>query len=30
MIPALQTFTKNGKFDTANVEKQAKALYSAQ
>jgi len=30
MIPALQTFTKNGKFDTANVEKQAQALYSAQ
>ncbi|HEY2298151.1 MAG TPA: ABC transporter substrate-binding protein [Jatrophihabitans sp.] len=30
MIPALQTFIKNGQFDTANVEKQAKALYAAQ
>jgi multiple sugar transport system substrate-binding protein len=30
MIPALQTFTKNGTFNTASVEKQAKALYSAQ
>jgi multiple sugar transport system substrate-binding protein len=30
MIPALQTFLKTGNFDTANVEKQAKALYAAQ
>jgi multiple sugar transport system substrate-binding protein len=30
MIPALQTFLKNGQFDTGNVEKQAKALYAAQ
>ena len=30
MIPALQTFIKNGQFDTAQVEKQAKALYAAQ
>ncbi len=30
MIPALQSFLKSGQFDTANVEKQAKALYAAQ
>ena len=30
MIPALQTFLKNGSFDTAGVEKQAKALYAQQ
>jgi multiple sugar transport system substrate-binding protein len=30
MIPALQTFVKNGSFDTKNVEAQAKALYAQQ
>ncbi|MGH8859684.1 MAG: ABC transporter substrate-binding protein, partial [Jatrophihabitantaceae bacterium] len=30
MIPSLQQFFKTGTFDTANVEKQAKALYAAQ
>ena len=30
MIPALQTFLKSGEFNTANVEKQAKALYASE
>ena len=30
MIPALQTFFKNGSFDQSGVESQAKSLYSAQ
>jgi multiple sugar transport system substrate-binding protein len=30
MIPALQTFLKNGKMDVKNLEAQAKSLYAAQ
>ena len=30
MIPALQTFLKDGTFDQSGVESQAKQLYSAQ
>ena len=30
MIPALQTFLKDGTVDTKNLEAQAKALYAAQ
>jgi multiple sugar transport system substrate-binding protein len=30
MIPALQTFLKDGKMDVKNLEAQAKTLYAAQ
>jgi multiple sugar transport system substrate-binding protein len=30
MIPALQTFLKDGTVDTANLEAQAKSLYASQ
>lgn len=30
MIPALQNFIKSGTVDTANLEKQAAALYASQ
>jgi multiple sugar transport system substrate-binding protein len=30
MIPALQSFIKDGSVDTKNLEAQAKALYAAQ
>ncbi|MEQ1737616.1 MAG: carbohydrate ABC transporter substrate-binding protein, partial [Rhodoglobus sp.] len=30
MIPALQTFLKDGSVDTANLEAQAKTLYAAE
>jgi len=30
MIPALQTFLKDGKMDVKNLEAQAKSLYAAQ